>query len=500
MDDEARDAEPFVVVEGTPGGCGVSGRAAVRIAQPWPRDPSSSDVFAEWRWDGESLRVRNDRWGFQPVFYCGSKSRIAVSTSILVLLRHGAPPDLDDTALAVFLRLSHFLGTDTPFRSIRALPRAARLTWRPGAEPELATESRPQPVDRLSRESAVDGYLTLFREAVRRRLPLEGDRVVVPLSGGRDSRHILFELTRAGCRPDETITIHHYPPASDRDSVIAPQVAAAAGVAHVAIPLDPRRVQLERRKNLMTSFCADRHAQMVPVVDYLRGRADVIYDGLGGDVLSGTRLETVAREMALLSSGRCSEVATRHLQAHSSEEALNAVLQPAARRRFSFEAACARVADELRRHVDSPHPWGSFRVQNRTARSVALLPLAMLARSARVMTPYLDRDLADFLATVPAPVLADGRLHEEVITRAFPEHAHIRYDDGRSGQRLAAAYYRRLSWDLAREALRTRTSPLVRRGFLGSRLIKAAATGAPPWISERQAVYLMQLEALAAAR
>jgi asparagine synthetase B (glutamine-hydrolysing) len=372
------------------------------------------------------------------------------------------------------------------------------LTWRPGAGAHVSVESRPQRAECLSRKSAIDGYTTLFRQAVQRRLPLDRDRVIVPLSGGHDSRHILFELVRARCRPDDTITIHHYPPAGDDDSAIAPQVAAAAGVAHTTIPLDPGRVAAERRKNVMTSFCADRHAQMMPVVDYLRGRADVIYDGLGGDILSGTRLQGASQEMALLASGRCDELATMHLHAHSNEEALNAVLQPAARQRFSFEVAHARVAEALGRHLDAPHPWGSFRVNNRTARSVALLPLAMLARSARVMTPYLDRDLADFLAVLPASRLADGQLHAEVISRAFPEHAHIRYEDGQGGWKPEAAYYRRLSRDLAREALRMTASPLVRRLFLISRLIKPAATGAPPWIAERRVVYLMQLEELAA--
>ena len=492
------EVEPFVVVERTQAGAILAGHAAMRIAQPWPRDPSSSDVFAEWRWDGAALTVRNDPWGFQPIFYSASKDRIAVSTSIHVLVRLGAPLDLDEAALAVFLRLSHFLRADTPFQAIRALPRAACLTWRPGAEPQVSVESPSTRAERLSRKGVVDAYATLFRQAVRRRMPLEGDRVILPLSGGHDSRHILFELLRAGCRPDETVTTHHYPPAGDDDSVIAPQVAAAAGVMHTAIPIDPRRVALERRKNVMTSFCADRHAQMMPVVDYLRGRADVIYDGLGGDVLSGTRVQHARREMTLLASGRCDEAANVLLHAHSSEDALNAVLQPAARRRFSFEAAHARVTEELRRHVHAPHPWGSFRIQNRTARSVALLPLAMLARSARVMTPYLDRDLGDFLGALPASLLADGRLHADVISTAFPKHAHIRYEDGHGGWKSGAAYYRRLSWDLAREALRMTTSPLIRRAFLVSRLIKPAATGAPPWMSERRVIYLMQLEELAA--
>ena len=491
-----RDRDPFIVLDRTPSGCRVAGDIAARIDHPWRRDSSRSDVFAEWEWDGSALTVRNDCWGFQPVFYAASSERIAVSTSIPTLLRLGVPPDLDYPALAVFLRLSHFLGADTPFASIRALPRSSCLAWRPGVGVTLATESQAARVDRLSPKSAIDGFAALFRQAVQRRLPLDGDRVIVPLSGGRDSRHILFVLLHAGCRPDETVTVHHYPPNGDDDSVIAPQVAAAAGVKHQALPIDPLRVAAERRKNMMTSFCADRHGQMMPVADYLRGRADVIYDGLGGDILSGTRLDRATDAMALFASGRLDELATRTLHAHSSEEALNAVLQPGARRRLSFDAAHARLSEEFRRHLDAPNPWGSFRLRNRTARSVALLPLAMLARSTTVMTPFLDRDLSDFLAALPASLLAGGHLHAQVIARTFPAHAHIGYEDGQGGATPAPAYYRRLSRDLAREALRITSSPLVRRLFVASRLIRTAATGLRPWISERRVIYLIQLEEL----
>jgi len=500
QDRDCPDGDPFIVVECTPEGCRLSGAAAARIAQPWPRDPSSSDVFAEWHWDGGALIVRNDRAGLQPVFYAASKDHIAVSPSIPVLFRLGAPLDLDDHALAAFLRLSYFVGTDTPFKAIRALPGGGCLIWRPGEGARVSAGALSPRAARLSRRSAIDGYVALFREAVRRRLPAEGDRTIVPLSGGRDSRHILFELVRSGCRPDETVTVHHYPPAGDDDSAIAPQIAAAAGVAHRQLGLDRHRVMLEHRKNVLTGFCADRHAQMMPLVDYLRRRATVIYDGLGGDILSGTHLELASQEMALLARGRCEEAATRHLHAHSSEDALNAVLQPAARQRFSFDAARERVTEELRRHLDAPNPWRSFRFQNRTVRSVALLPFAMLARSVRVMTPFLDRDLVDFLETLPTSIVGDGQLHADAIRYAFPQHARIRYEDGRSRPMQAAGYYRRLARDLAREALRRTASPLVRRSFVASRLIATAATGSPPWISERRVIYLMQLEEVAFPR
>lgn len=476
-----------VAVDGTPRLC---------IGEPWPRDPSSSDLSVQWRWDGETLVVENDRWGFAPIFYFGSPDRIAVATSIPILLRLGAPRDLDDAALAAFLRLSHFIGDATPFRAIRTLRGGSRLTWRRGrlvVSVRSANPSRPQP---LSRASIVDGYVTLFVQAVRRRLPRDDQRVNVPLSGGRDSRHLLFELARAGTRSIETVTIRQYPPNGDDDARVAPIVASAMGVSNVVLPLDASVVAAERRKNVMTSYCADRHVQMLPLVDYLRDRADVIYNGLGGDTLSGAHLEEQRSAVDLLAHGRYTELARDLLHRHSDERALEATLQPDARRRFCFEAAQATVAGELARYAEWPHPWGAFRMANRTARSVALLPFAMLTRACRVMTPYLDADFTAFLQTLPTSALADGHLHDDAIRRAFPRYAEVPFEDRTKAAAPAPGFFRRLSWDLAREMMRHRTSPLVRRRFLATRLLRGAATGARPWFSVRRTVLLMQLEEL----
>jgi len=477
---------------------GIDGTQQVCVAQPWPRDPSSSDVAVQWRWDGDTLVVDSDRWGFAPIFYLLGPDRVAVATSIPVLLRLGAPRDLDDAALAAFLRLSHFIGDATPFRAIRTLRGGSRLTWRPGrlvVSSAGAAPPRPQP---LSRASIVDGYITLFRQAVRRRLPREDQRVNVPLSGGRDSRHLLFELAHAGTRSIDTVTIRQYPPTGDDDARVAPIVASATGVSNVVLPLDPAVVAAERRKNVMTSYCADRHVQMLPLVDYLREHADVIYQGLGGDTLSGAHLEEQTSALALLAQARYTELARDLLHRHSDERALEATLQPDARRRFSFEAAQAAVAEELARYAEWPHPWGAFRMANRTARSVALLPFAMLTRACRVMTPYLDADFAAFLQTLPTSALTDGQLHDEAIRRAFPRYAAVPYEDRTIPGAPSPRFFRRLSWDLAREMMRHRTAPLVRRSFLATRLVRGAATGAKPWFSVRRTILLMQLEDLLA--
>lgn len=494
-----RSRYPYLQLTARDGEVAVVGTPEVRMAQPWPRDPSSSDVSVQWRWDGHTLAVENDRWGFAPIFYSGGADRIAVATSIPALLQLGADRELDDAALAAFLRLSHFIGDATPFKAIRTLRAGGRLTWRP----DRLTVTRDDPAavrpHALSRRAIVDGYITLFQQAVFRRLPRADQRVNVPLSGGRDSRHLLFELARAGRQQIDTVTIRQYPPNGDDDARVAPIVAEAVGVSNVVLPYDPALVAAEHRKNVMTSYCADRHVQMLPLVDHLRDRADVIYQGLGGDTLSGSHLEEHGDALALLGSGRYDELARNLLVRHSDEPALQAILRPDARRRFSFEAAQAVVAAELARHVESPHPWGAFRMANRTARSVALLPFGMLTRACAVMTPYLDVDFAAFLQSLQTSALADGQLHDEAIRRAYPRYADVPYEDRTKPASPAPRFFRRLSRDLAREMMRDRKSPLVRRWFLASRLLRGAATGAKPWFSVRRTVLLMQLEDLTTA-
>src|SRR5437763_1624782 len=91
-----------------------------------------SDIFVQWEWDGSRLVVENDDWGIRPAFVATAPGAIWVGTSIVELLDAGAPAAIDDGAMAVFLRAGFFVGDDTPFLAIRALPAAARGVWTAG--------------------------------------------------------------------------------------------------------------------------------------------------------------------------------------------------------------------------------------------------------------------------------------------------------------------------------------------------------------------------------
>lgn len=419
--DAAAAGAPWIRVTAVPGGPPrVDGVAECALGD---RLPDGDGIFARWHFDGTRLLVETDRYGLFPLYVHADADGVAVSPSIARLLAAGVSRALDLDALAVFLHVGFFLGDETPFRAVRAVPPGGRLVWT-AAGIESSGGPFLVPPAAIGRAAALDGYVELFRAAVRRRAPR--GRVVLPLSGGRDSRHLLFELVAAGVVPATTVTARHFPPRPDEDAAIAPCVAAALGVPHVVLEQGDE-LAAETRKNHATGFCADEHAWLGVLVEFLAGY-DTVYDGIGGDVLSAGLFLNPARVDAY-ARGRYEDVASLFLQPRAAAT-LARLLVPELRARLSPEHARARIAAVLARHAAAANPIGSFAFWNRTRREIALAPYALYPRTLTVYAPYLDAALYDFLAALPTALLVDHAFHTDAIMRAFPEHAALAYERG----------------------------------------------------------------------
>jgi asparagine synthase (glutamine-hydrolysing) len=424
-------------------------------------DGSIDGIYAGWSWNGRELVVEQDRYGFFPLFEWDSGDQRIVSTDLVTLLDRGAPRALDLDALSVFVRLGFFVGTDTPFQAIRAV-----------APPMVCL----RPLE-IPREQAVDGFIQLFRQSIARRLP--SAPFVMPLSGGRDSRHILFELQDAGRAPAACVTVRHFPPRANDDEVVAREICSALRLEHQVISQPRERASLERRKNLLTHVCTDEHAQFVVLAEYLRMHTRETYDGLAGDVLSqSTYLRPEVH--ALFRRGDHAGVAAFVLDGYGttmSQSALERVLAPAFCRDLSRERAVARLTSEIVKHAEAPNPIGSFFLYNRTRREVALAPYGLM-RDLTVYAPYLDRDLFDFLAALPAEQLMDRALHTDAIATAWPRHAHLAYE--RKGLTIADPWaHRRFAAAGLTAVLRPRSRAFMRRGTLVPALAATLADGSP---------------------
>jgi len=475
-----------------------------------PRAVAAPDgVFASWDWDGASVVVRNDRYGAAPLFYWSDRQQFMVSPSILALIEQGAPTALDGAALAAFLRLGFFLGDDTPFTAIRAVPPNSILEWQDGT---LTISGEPPRVARNSatRDEAIDGFVTLFRQAIRRRPPENDDETFVPLSGGRDSRHILFELHALGARP-RCVTIPRYPPRPGEDERVAPLVANAAGAPHQLLRQNPSQCAAELRKNWATHLCADEHAWYLAMIEQLGTAPRALYDGLGGALSVPSRF--LSREsLALMEAGRTRQLADRLLTASGmhTEKYLERVVRPEIYRSMSRDRAVERFAAELDAHVDAPDPIKSFNFWNRIRRELALVPYGMMKHVPFVYTPYLDHDLYDYLMGMPATVMSpdlaagDKSFHTAAIHRAFPQHAALPFEDKLAPKLDPRAHYRRFATEVGRFLVQhpQAGAGLLNRSYVLPRALCAATTGwfgeTRPWFASLT-LYLRQLE-LAKAR
>ena len=449
------------------------------------------DVFVDWNWDGERLTLTNDRYGFYPVYYFRRGNEFAVSPSITRLLDLAGDVELDVNALSVFLRLAWLIGEDTLFTSIRALPPGSTVTWHHG---DLKIESagliERKPLD-IGRAEAIETYAGLFQRSVEKTLP-SGNDFLVPLSGGRDSRHILFAVSKANRNP-MCLTILHPPPRPDEDVRVSRQVCDTLKLDHVLLGQSRSRFESEIRKNELTGFCAYEHGWFWPLADFIGNRRVPVYDGIAGDVLSAGLFLTEER-LRLFEQNRLEELAENILPA---EAYLPKMLSRAAYREFSREKAVTHLVKELARHANQPNPAGSFCFWNRTRRCVALSPFRLLGDGANVITPFLDAELFDFLSALPAAMLVDHRFHTDTIAFAYPAYAHLPYEDKAAPPVLDYTLFRALSRDIYAYSTTERNHELTNPFFFLSRHLRALVDRRYSRATAEfgtQAIHLLQLE------
>jgi asparagine synthase (glutamine-hydrolysing) len=432
--------------------------------------PARDCPFFSWLWEDNTLTIENDRYGFYPLFYYSCKNQFLISPSLLTLLRRGAPTDIDWPALAVFLRLGNYVGMDTPFRHIRLVPPNAKVLREEFSFRIEGSRPRISPDLNLTREAAMDGYIQLFREAIRE-MPAEGE-AVVPLSGGRDSRHIFLELCRQKVLPLSALTVQPEPYFQTDDVAIAQQLTKMASAPHTTVYVPAKTVSLERRKNRLTHMATFEHRWILAAAENVAKMNATVYEGVGGDTLS-TAWGLSSNRIRTLDQGDLKGLAQSYLGA---EGYLPHALTREARKHCNLEAAQQRVAEELRSHLDAANPLGSFHFWNRTRRVTGLAPCCIWNQASSVWCPYLNSRVFDLLSSVPAALLIHSeyhRFHTDVILRAYPDFAGVPFS-GKDSKRNPARYF---NWKGARQLVSYErqhpTGTLLRGSFIAPRIVRA---------------------------
>ncbi len=412
--------------------------------------PSTMDaslgLYGAWDWDGTTLTAGVDPLGFFSLFVFQKGRDIALSPSILQLLAQGADPEPDAVALAVFHRVGHFLAEDTPFRHIKVLPPGGRLVWRDGVARITGSLAVPQEAA-LTRAQAVEAFIELPRASIRRFLSDWDGPLILPLSGGRDSRHILLELAHQNRKPDTAATFHQGGRTHDREVQSARAVARRAKVRHTLLGHPRRRLRDAIRSILLTQLCADEHAQMMPMHDFLAGHPEAAaLDGIGGDILTNpddSAADFFSRARQGDYDGIARRLAAGHgsvISRHGSPDGAGALYSPDLQ-----DAALARISAAIRVFDAAPDPYQAFWFWNRTRREIAFVSTGILGHARRVACPFLSPEFVTLGLSLPFAVTRDQKLHDDAIALAYPAFAEVPYESSFQNPRIPRLRWARIT-------------------------------------------------------
>lgn len=452
--------------------------------------PFFDGAWIEWEWNGQRLTANTSPHGMLPLYFLERDHSLALSTNLLDLLEYRENLELDFGALAVFLRLGNFLGTRTLFKEIKTVPAGATLTWSAGVTEIVGGNIvHASNLCDLSREEAVDRYIDLMSSAVRRRLPTND--FVVPVSAGRDSRHILLELLKNGYKPTKLLTSSHYLSSSGVETRVARTLAELTDCEISVIQPNRNKVAAQCEVQMRTDLCVIDHQWTTNLAQEI-SKHPLSYDGLNGGVLFG---RTKDRENldSLYRADRLEELADRILR--KNEEVLSGILSREVLECVPRDLAIAETITELAQFKESSNRLIAFLHANHVRRRTAHYTYRMIDHG-NVLCPLDDFDIVSFALSLPAELANDAKLQKDATLKAFPQFKSLPFEEDlrhewSNGSGMNA---RRHALTIARNLAQLRSSKLLNKSWIAKRLTASLVKGqrSPTEWWHEPAIYLIE--------
>jgi len=425
--------------------------------EEWGADVAArlNGIFGLAVWDAASrtLLLARDHLGVKPLYYYDDGKRLLFGSEIKAILQdESVRRDIDFEALNIFLALGFVPSPRTLFRGIRKIPPGWRLQIGPeGARLERYWRAIPQ-ITSISEAEAVEEYARRLRLAVERQM-VSDVPVGCLLSGGVDSGLVTAIMREISDRPVMTFSVGFHEPGDWNELEDAAATARLLGTEHHEVRVSASDYvgffadsfwYLEEPVLSQSTFAfyyvsklAHEHVKVVltgqgadePLAGYDRYRGERLAGSLGwlaGSPLSRTLVLALPRAEKLKRAAR--SLAERDPLARFAQIY---ALFPAAERRRLLRPDLAHRLDGL----DAAEPLRGLQGEVAHLDSLAQLlyldtrlslpddlllygdKMAM-ANSLEARVPLLDRELVEFVESLPVSLKMRGFTGKYVHKRA----------------------------------------------------------------------------------
>lgn len=416
-------------------------------------------AFAFWDRERHELLLARDRYGVKPLLYAASSEALCFASEMKSLLAYPVPRELDTTSLFHYLHLNYIPGPESIFRHVRKLEPGHFMKVRDGKTEIQRWYSIPQPAQTNipSYEEAQNELVARMRASVQRRLISD-----VPLgsflSGGIDSS-VVTALAAQEVSGLHTFSIGYADAPMFDETRYAKMVAEQYGTQHTVFSLRNRDLfaHLHEMLDYIDEPFADSSALAVNILcKETRKHATVALSGDGADELFGgymkhlgewklrngdwkasvvsmmgpvwdalpksrnSKMGNLFRKLDKFAKGRSMEASERYWKwcGYSDPEYLKSLQ--------AFELHRSEAKQRQHYHTRFIGSTGDMNEMLLNDMHLVLpgdmltkVDLMSMARSLEVRTPFLDVNVVDFAASLPADYKVNGQGRKRIVQDAF---------------------------------------------------------------------------------
>lgn len=386
-----------VPINGPDSGQIIDAESAARLFPEW--DGAFAGVF--WDAQREVLVIATDCLGMQPLYLREGDGELTLVSETKAL---AGDPDL--AAWGAFISIGHPIGERSLLRDVRRVPPGSVLTWdRACGKLDVRRYwDWPEPTDAWRNYD----FLGALEQDLRG-YAAYGDPGTLLLSGGFDSRLLLFLLQRAQI-PADALIVAHDDEHGDADGRLAEAVARLAGIRY-------------RKARPPADFYSSP-----AYLDYLRA-SDVGFPSLD---LFIARVASQIHDAAIWDGLAPGCV---FMPLHQPEGGFDAYLQQEIRGLDSaswrgaktlfkpevsaamYEGFSADLRAEVARVPQDMFGLARFVIGNRSRNRPAMNPLKVYANRTLAFTPGLSRGFMHHAAMIPFAEKLHGRLYRKLFAR-----------------------------------------------------------------------------------
>lgn len=336
-----------------------------------------------------------------------------------------APQEFDREAICIFAATGFFLDTDTYFKNQKVLPPASQNTL---DEAGYLVESKPwfqwhYSPRNISFETALEEFSLLFEQIISEQL--QDAKVILPLSGGLDSRTQAVALAKM----KNPVTGYSYSfKGGFSESTIAKKIANTCGFSFKEFSIASGYLwpELSELASINQCYSEFTHPRQMAVLEDLKKMEGTFSLGHWGDVLfdrgapEGTKSEEVL------------EIILKKIVKKGGMELAMALWEE-----WDLDGTFENYLRNRIAGLLNSIPINDPNAKLRAFKSLYWAPrwtsvnLAVFEAAHPITLPYYDNKMCEFICTLPEEYLADRKLQIAYIKQQHPALARITWQDHR---------------------------------------------------------------------